>query len=395
MTEQTKLGKIYSNKIFKWIAFGVFSGLAGGLGGVIFTFTLSIVDEFFWGVVNNLKNSGHLLIIPLIPFTGGLIVGILNYLIDREAFYVPCATDGMIDLVHRSYGYTHPKKPLLKIFTASITIGTGGSAGRECPMAYTGAGLGALVNLMIRRSGLGKLMKFTRRDSKIVAICGASGALGGIFMAPLGGGIFASEVLYSEDIEIEALPSAILASIIGCAIFSQVFGIEALVEFPKFHDMLIFNKDLIFDLFHVINMVLLGLISCLAGVLWVKVFYRVHYSLRDSKVPRPLRPALGALLDGLVIIVVLLLTGELYIWGMGYQFIQEAIYPKEFGLRFGQFALIVFIILYLGKILAGAFSIGSAGAGGVIVPTLFAGAMVGGAFAEALSWFFPLSLIHI
>ncbi|RLF15665.1 MAG: hypothetical protein DRJ97_03360 [Thermoprotei archaeon] len=354
-----------------------------------FTLTLEFFVDLFWDLVLLLAENGLFVLVPIIPLLGGLIVGALNYALDRDAFHVPCATDGMIELVHLHHGFTEPRKGALKILTASLTIGTGGSAGRECPMAYSGSALASAVNALINRTKLSRLLRFTRKDAKIVAICGASGALGGVFSAPLGGGVFASEVLYSEDVEIEALPSAIVASLLGFFIFSMTLGAEPLISFPKFHDMLIFNEDLLFSLFHAVSMVALGLVAALAAALWVKVFYMFHTSIKSSKIPRPLRPALGGFLDGLVVVAGLLLLGEYYLWGMGYWVIQEAIDFTGLFEEFGYLLIGVFLALYLGKILASTFSIGSAGAGGVIVPSLFCGAMIGGAYALALDLLFP------
>ncbi|RLF18271.1 MAG: hypothetical protein DRN06_01910 [Thermoprotei archaeon] len=378
----------------KWVIFGLLSGLLGGIAGIAFTVSLKFSIEFFLDLVNQARSQGLLFMVALIPFAGGLAVGLLNYLLDKDAFYIPCSTDGMIELVHLHHGYTNPGKGVLKILTASLTIGTGGSAGRECPMAYSGSAVAAAINLFFKKTWLGRFMKFTRRDAKIVAICGAAGALGGIFSAPLGGGIFASEVLYSEDVEVEALPSALISSVVGFLLFNSLLGSEPLVTFPKFHDMLILNPNVAYSLFHVAGMALLGLVSVIAAALWTKIFYAFHYPIRDSKIPRPLRPAIGGLLDGLVVLLGLLMLGELYLWGMGYWVIQETIDFTELLNSFGHLLIWVFLLLYFGKILASTFSIASAGAGGVIVPSLFCGAMIGGAYALALDALFPEFIVR-
>ena len=339
-------------RLLKWLIFGLLSGGIGGAAGVVFTVTLDLFIDLFWGLVVYLTEEGLVALVPAIPLMGGMAVGALNYLLDRDAFHVPCATDGMIELVHVHHGFTRPSKGALKILTASLTIGTGGSAGRECPMAYSGSALASAVNSLIARSRLARALKFTRRDAKIVAICGASGAIGGVFGAPLGGGVFASEVLYSEDVEVEALPPAILASTIGFAIFSLTLGLEPLVVFPRFNDMLIFSGDLAYNVFHASSMALLGVVSALAALLWVKVFYSFYKRMKSSRLPRPIRPAIGGLLDGIVVVVGLLLLGEYYLWGMGYWVIQEAIEFTELFEELGYLLIFVFMALFLGKVLA-------------------------------------------
>ena len=141
----------------------------------------------------------------LIPALGGLISGLLVFSFAPEA--EGHGTDAMIDSFHRKKGIIRRRVPVIKTIASAITIGSGGSAGKEGPIAQIGAGFGSF---------LASLLKVSDKERRIMLLAGAAGGIGAIFKAPLGAALFATEVLYrKEAFEFEALIPCILSSIVG------------------------------------------------------------------------------------------------------------------------------------------------------------------------------------
>ncbi|HOO45480.1 MAG TPA: chloride channel protein, partial [Deltaproteobacteria bacterium] len=143
--------------------------------------------------------------LALIPAAGGLITGLIVYTWAPEA--EGHGTDAAIDAFHNKKGKIRPRVPLIKTITSAITIGSGGSAGREGPIAQIGAGFASYLATRLHLSD---------QERRIMMVAGMGGGIGSIFRAPLGGALFATEVLYSEaDFEYEAIIPAIISSIVG------------------------------------------------------------------------------------------------------------------------------------------------------------------------------------
>ncbi|MDY6855948.1 MAG: chloride channel protein [Thermodesulfobacteriota bacterium] len=268
-------------------------------------------------------------------------------------------TDAVIEAFHQLRGTIRARVPIIKAISSAITIGSGGSAGREGPVAQIGAGLGSYMASKLRLSD---------RDKRIMVIAGAGGGIGSMFRAPLGGALFAAEVLYRDaEFEFEGIIPAIMSSIVAYSVFSSFFGWGVLFDTPIY----LFRHPL--ELFFY---ALFGLLCVVLGAFYVKVFY----GLRDrffKKIPvsNYMKPAIGGLMLGI---------GAIYfpqILGMGYGWIQIAIY--------GQMTIGLMIILVFAKIFATSFTISSGGSGGVFAPSLFIGAMLGGAFGQASHLLFP------
>lgn len=355
---------------YKWSIAAGLTGILGGLGAILFNFTLNISLTGFKRLIVLLPDPR---LIAIIPALGGLLAGIVRYLTVPEAFNSCCATDNMIDIVHRENGQTKVRTPFATIATAALTIGSGGSAGRECPTALIGTGFGSISSKIIRKLRLNKFFGFQFEDSDIrtLAICGASAGLGAIFRAPIGAALFSSSVLYVYGMEIETILPALISSVTAYLIFSGAYGFEPLFRAPFIWE---FN---FFDLFLV---VVIGVAASLAGLLYIKVFHGVFRRFRSFTIPDYIKPAIGGLLTGLLILVVP------RVWGMGYETIQDAINYK--------LAISLLLILIFAKIIATSFSIGSGGAGGVIAPSLFIGAALGGSLGRLAMILFPKVPLH-
>ena len=151
--------------------------------------------------------------IPVICTLGGLISGFIVYKWAPEA--EGHGTDAAINSFHNRDGYIRRRIPPIKIIASAITIGSGGSAGREGPVALIGAGFGSMI---------ADVFKLDSHDRRIALSIGIGAGIGAIFKAPLGGAILSTEILYRRDFEFEALLPSFIASIVGYSVFASWAG---------------------------------------------------------------------------------------------------------------------------------------------------------------------------
>lgn len=292
----------------------------------------------------------------VLPIVGGLLSGILVYWLAPEA--EGHGMDALIDSFHNKMGVIKARVPFVKAAATLFTLSTGGSAGREGPVAQIGGGLG---------SWMARRLKFSARDTRKLVLAGTAGGLGSIFRSPLGGAITAIEVLYKEDFESEALIPCIISSVTGYTIFSMVFGHAKVLEVPAYYWK---------NPYELLFFALLGLICIPAGILYIRVFYGLRNRVfQPLKIPRFLKPMIG----GLGVACIGLLLPEVY--GAGWGYLQMALN--------GNLTVQLMFFIVVGKILATSFTIGSGGSGGVFGPSLFIGGMLGGAVGGLCHRFFP------
>ena len=353
----------------RWAFLAIFIGLISGLGSVVFFYLLNISNNLFLGTFVNyhapvegihyttpFKITGYnYLMLPIITTIGGLISGFLVYTWAPEA--EGHGTDAVIASFHNLRGVIRKRIPIIKTLSSVAVIGSGGSAGREGPIAQIGAGFG---------SWLDSFFHLSDRDRRIAVICGTAGGIGSIFKAPLGGAIFAIEVLYKRDLEADALISSFISSVIAYSVFSAFFGFSPIFATPKY-----FFENAIDLVFYTV----LGLVCAVFAKLFVKIFYFTRDLFRKINIPNHFKPAIGGLVVGIIGIFVPEVLGS------GYGWIQLAID--------GQLILLLLIVLIFAKMITTAFTIGSGGSGGVFAPSLFIGAMLGSAFGLLVELIFP------
>lgn len=280
----------------------------------------------------------------LLPAIGGLLSGAVVYRFAPEA--EGPGTDEMIRAFHRSRGVVRPRVPLVKAVATILTLSTGGSAGKEGPVAQIGGGIG---------SALATWLGFNARDRRILLLAGTAGGLGAIFRAPLGSAITAIEVLYREDFESDALIPCVISSVTAYVVFVLLLGGQRIFAVPEFP---------LFTPIEVPGYVLLALLSVPVGRAYIALFRvlrgRVFVRLRG---PRALRPMVGGLCVG----AIGFLVPEAF--GVGWGYLQRAID--------GQLLVSSLALIVAAKILATCLTVGSGGSGGVFGPTLFIGGMLG------------------
>ena len=355
-------------RIWQGTLVGILIGIVSGLGAIVFNFLLQTGTRFFThdliGMVLGGASGETFLGIPLarwmmlwIPALGGLISGLIvfNFAPEAEGH----GTDAMIDSFHRKKGMIRKRVPMIKTIASAITIGSGGSAGKEGPIAQIGAGFGSF---------LASVLKVSDRQRRIMLLAGAAGGIGAIFKAPLGAALFATEVLYrKEDFEFEAIIPCILSSIVAFMVFTFHDGTATIFHIPAFS--LATPAELPFY-------AVLGVLCALVGFPYIRFFYGSRDRFfRRLNMPKSVKPALGGLMVG---IIALFLPEVL---GGGYPWMQSAID--------GHLAIRLMAVLIVAKIVATSFTISSGGSGGVFAPSLFIGSMLGGAFGNFCQRFFP------
>lgn len=362
------LRKLYSeeaNYIRKWILIAILIGVVSGIGAIIFYDAIELCNKIFLEYIAGYiaptpAGEGNVMpsflrspiFIPLATTLGGLLSGIIVYSLAPEA--EGHGTDAAIDAFHNKRGEIRSRVPIVKLVASAITIGSGGSAGREGPVAQIGAGFGSFLS---------KLLRLEPHDRRIAVAVGIGSGIGSIFKAPFGGGLLATEILYTNDFEVEVLFPAFVASVVGYTIFGYVKGWT-----PIFSSTNITTSQ---DLMSILLYAVLGVTCGLVGIVYVKSFYGIRSLFEHLSVPNFIKPAIGGFIVGII--------GIFFpqILGMGYGWLQMLMNENLI------FIPVLMLPILVGlKILATSLSIGSGGSGGVFAP-----ALVIGGFLGATMWF--------
>lgn len=355
----------------KWTLNFILIGIIAGLGSVVFHYLCQIGAHYFMDFLAGYRppvaaGEHHLMpptnklfnpfILLFLPAFGGLLSGWLVYTYAPEA--EGHGTDAAIDAYHRKGGFIRGRVPIIKTIASALTLTTGGSGGREGPIAQIGAGFG---------SYLATLLRLSERERRIMVAAGVGAGIGSIFRAPLAGALFAAEVLYRDpEFESEVLIPAGISSVVAYCLFCLINGWGSLFESPDF----IFQNPLELGPYLVLSLVLV-----VVGVLYIKCFYGVVKIFKAIKIPNHLKPAIGGLCTG---VVGFFLPQTL---AFGYGFAQKAIY-NELTIPF-------LFFLAIGKIFTTSFSIGSGGSGGVFGPSIVIGGAMGGVMGKMFHQIMP------
>ena len=342
----------------------VILGIVGALSAQAFLWMLRFSDKLFlfWiagyrapglpqegGVLHQTIGAHGLWLIPLVTTVGGLLSGALVYGLAPET--EGHGTDTVIKALHWTGGKIRARVAPVKMLASAITIGSGGSAGREGPAALIAAGFGSVYADLLHRP---------ERERRLLVLMGMAAGLSAIFRSPIGTAIFAVEVLYSGmDFEGEALIYCMLAAIVAYAFNGLFVGWKPLFTVPQH----LYAAGLRNYGWYIA----LGAASGIAATILPEFFYRLRDAFLLLRVPAWIKPGIGGLVVGLLALRLPQVLGG------GYGWIQEAID--------GRLALHLLLILVVAKMVAFSFTISTGGSGGVFAPSLFVGAMLGGVFA--------------
>ena len=348
--------------LLKWLFMSTLIGIVAGIGAIAFYAAIHWASDFFLGqLVGYLppdpagEGPTHVMpfwsaarpwLTPVITTLGGLVAGIIVFSLAPEA--EGHGTDAAIAAFHQGKAI-RARIPLVKLVASAITIGTGGSAGREGPAAQISAGFGSI---------LATILHLDTQSRRIALATGIGAGIGAIFRAPLGGAILAAEILYKDDLEVEALIPALIASIVGYSVFGSWSGWNPIFSTPA---NLGFSSPP-----QLLYYVLLGVLCGLVGLLYARGFYGIAHLFHQVPLPRWIKPAIGGLLVGLIGLV---LPQAL---GMGYGWVQVSMGDGLLALP-----LWVIIALPFAKILTTGLTVGSGGSGGIFGPGMVIGGMLG------------------
>ncbi len=345
----------------KWVALSILIGVAAGLGSIIFYWSLTAATHLLLGLVAGyvpptatgegatvFTGVARPWLLPILTAAGGLLSGIIVFRFAPEA--EGHGTDAAIDAFHNKGGFIRRRVPVVKAIASAITIGSGGSAGREGPTAQIAAGTA---------SALADLFHLTEADRRIAVAAGIGAGIGSIFKAPLGGAILSMEVLYRRDFEYEALLPSFIASVVGYSIFASwngwapVFGSGIVIPFSRPSEL--------------ISYAILGVVCGLVGIGYGRSFYYLRDMFKRAGIPKWIKPAIGGLMVGLIGVFLPQVLGTSYGW-------------LQFAINGDFIALPVTVMLAVAvlKILTTGLTIGSGGSGGVFAPGLVIGGMTGG-----------------
>ena len=351
----------------KWLVLGTAIGVVAGLGAVVFydglrlATHLLLTDVGGYTPASTVGEGGYRAAsgfsrpwaIPLVVAGGGLMAGLLVFGLAPEA--EGHGTDAAIKAVHSNPKGVRPRVILVKLVASALTIGSGGSGGREGPTAQISSGFGSV---------LARTLNLTPSDSRICVSAGIASGIGAIFRAPFGGALLGVELLYTDDVEIEALFPSLVATGVGYAIFclitgsfSPVFGSHSGASVHHAWELALFIP--------------VGIACGLVGKLYTTSFYWLTDRFNAWNIPRGVKPGVAGLVIGLIGLAV---PGVL---GTGYGELQAQLNVHDLLTM----PMWIVIVLPFAKLLATGLSIGSGGSGGIFGP----GLVIGGA-TGALLW---------
>ncbi len=334
------------------------AGVTGGVAAYLLRLSIEAASTAFLAVGQEIPGPGGPWRHALTALLGGLIVGPIVYLAVKEArgHGVP---EVMAALLERA-GKINWRVAPVKVLAASVTIGSGGSAGREGPIAQTGAAIGSFI---------GQLARLGPHEQRVMVAAGLAAGVAATFNAPLGGALFAIEVLIRIIGSVDAVP-VILASVVGSAVGRWLIGEEVTFTVPRQPEWA--PEEIPLFILH-------GLVIGVAAFLWVRLFYLYEEAFDQLPGPGWIRPALGMGLAGLIAG----LAPSLGIAGVGYDGVEKALQ--------GALPLPLLIYLAVAKAVATGLTVGSGGSGGIFAPSLYIGAMLGYALGLAYGAGDPLA----
>ncbi|NHI83331.1 MAG: chloride channel protein [Candidatus Thorarchaeota archaeon] len=357
----------YQSKVY---ILGAIVGVVSGFVAIGFRMLILGISILFAIVPQTIGLLGWL----LIPAFGGILVAfiVVNYAPEARGHGVP----EIMDAYARRGGRIRFRVPLLKSLASAICIGSGGSCGREGPIAQIGGGVGSFIAMKL---------KSDTRTTKTLVVCGVSSGIAATFNTPLGGTLFGIEVIAGGLVGFSIIP-VIISSVISTAVVDTILGSQPSFQAPLF---------VMSNYLELVLYFMLGLLLGVASVIWTRGFYKVEDLFEKLRGPRLAIPAIGGFVVGILAVIILMIEnsvgyvgafkpGEPYfpaIMGVGYAFIDASL--------LGTVSLVALAAFGIAKAFATSATLGSGGSGGVFAPTLFIGASLGGSFGLLFYTFFP------
>jgi CIC family chloride channel protein len=358
----TILDRIRSNETGFGLILSILVGVVAGFGAVVFRWLISLFQSLFFGGGSSYLGFLGQYYIILLPAIGGLVVGLLVHFGAREAkgHGVP---EVMEAVVVRG-GRIRPRVAVIKSLASSICIGSGGSVGREGPIVQIGSSFG---------SAIGQWLRLPDEWVRTLVACGAAGGISATFNTPIGGVFFAMEVILGRFIT-PKFGFVVISSVVADFVAHSFLGSQ-----PAF-DIVPYSMT---SYWEALPYILLGVLAALAATAFTRLLYKCEDIFDAWHIPEYLKPALGGIGIGLIGLYSYDLLGVGYgdVFWVSHMSVSQAL--------LGEIALQSLVILFLLKIVATSLTLGSGGSGGIFAPSLFIGAMLGGALGTVAHMLFP------
>ncbi|MBL7119498.1 MAG: chloride channel protein [Dehalococcoidia bacterium] len=342
-------------------------GASAGLGAVAFR---EMLERFQWvffnrgAVVFDFLGDNYVVLLPIL---GAFLFGPLIFFLAREAkgHGVP----EVMEAVTIKGGRIRSRVAMVKALASSICIGSGGSVGREGPIVQIGSSIGSTV---------GQWLRLPEGWIRTLLLCGAAGGISATFNAPIGGVLFALEVLQRRFVP-GNLVSIVISSVTAGVVAHHFLGGKPSFGIPPY--AMASNWE-------ILPYILLGIISAFAALAFVRLLYRSEDLFDILKFPGYLKPVLGGIVIGLIGMHYFDIFGVGYGGGYGLGGVSTDSGGVDSALL-GEIGWSTLLILMVMKMVATSATLGSGGSGGVFAPSLFIGSMLGGAFGIAVHRLFP------
>ena len=354
--------KIFSSESITGILLAVLVGVIAGFGAIAFRWLINIFQSLFFGGGATILGFLGEYYVVLLPAVGGLLVGLLIYYGAREAkgHGVP----EVMEAVAVRGGRIRPRVAIIKSLASSLCIGSGGSVGREGPIVQIGSAAG---------SAIGQWFRLSDDWIRTLVACGAAGGISATFNVPIGGIFFALEVILGRFVTPRF--SFVVISSVTAQVISHIFlGDQPSFDVPSYAMV---------SYWEFLPYALLGVLSALVAAAFIRLLYKSEDLFDAWHIPEYIKPAIGGIGIGLI---------GLYsydLFGVGYGSVYWISTMGVDSALVGKIALHSLTILVVLKLIATSLTIGSGGSGGIFAPSLFIGAMLGGAFGTAAHQLFP------
>lgn len=362
------------NDFLRFSLLAISTGLVAGLGAVVFRAMIALFHNLlFLGTLSVTYDANtHTPAAPwgmgviLVPVLGALVVTYLvrHYAPEARGHGVP----EVIDAIYYNAGRIRPAVALIKSLASAISIGSGAAVGREGPIIQIGAAFGSTV---------GQLVPMPQWRRLTLIACGAGGGIAATFNTPIGGLLFAIELILPEISSRTLIPVALAT---GAATY---IGRAAFGDYPAFDiPALVLHGSSGLSAGSVVAWLGFGVLLGIVSMIYIRALYGFEDMFERIPGNDYSRHALGMLLVGVMMYLLLHYTGHYYVQGVGYATIQDILQEV---LRHPGFLLVLFAL----KLLATSLTLGSGASGGIFSPSLFMGATLGGAYAALLASLVP------
>jgi CIC family chloride channel protein len=360
--EPRRIGLVYLSLI------ALLVGVVTGFGAVVFRDLIGFIHNVLFLGQFAIRYDANVFTPPspwgpyiiLVPVIGAIIVTFLvsTFAPEAKGHGVP----EVMDAIYYGNGIIRPVVAVVKSLASAVAIGSGAAVGREGPIIQIGSSFASTV---------GQIIRMQAGERIILVAAGAGSGIAATFNTPMGGVMFAIELMMPEVSVRTFLPVA-LATGTATFIGRMFFGTQPAFIVPPLTPLSVDASSAIILCLYAV----LGVVIGVAAAAFVRGLHLLE-DLFDEIKERYTRHILGMLLVGILIYALQRAFGHYYVEGVGYATIQSILVGN-------QSIAWLMALLFVCKLLATCLSLGSGSSGGIFSPSLFMGATIGGAFAAAL-----------